>query len=113
MALASIALIALAGYFAWTNANGEEAAPDDAASSVGFVCEKCGDYFTMTARALDMALKHKDFRTSSPQLTITCQKCGQKSAVRAARCPQHGEVIKLNAGENGPSACSKCGFRGP
>lgn len=119
-AVVALALLGVAGYVAYQRFSGEEAAPDDPRAALGFACTACGTYFELTDRALDEQMRRppqsaaqRPPGAAAGGLVVQCTSCKQLSAVRAVRCPQHGEVIKLRVAAGEPTACSRCGFHGP
>jgi predicted RNA-binding Zn-ribbon protein involved in translation (DUF1610 family) len=105
-------LLAAAGWLFCANRGAEDAAPGDAASAANFVCEGCGEFFALTPRQLEEAERGGRAGPSGKGLAFPCPKCGQARGVRAEKCPQHGEVVKLNPGPQDRVKCSKCEFRG-
>jgi predicted RNA-binding Zn-ribbon protein involved in translation (DUF1610 family) len=109
-------VVLIGGWAAWRllmqGGSIEDAAPDDAASAVSFICEGCGNRFDLTQRQIEDAQRNRDI-DSDPQtrmMKFRCPQCNEKKGVRGRRCPQHGDVIKLAPGPNDPRSCSKCSF---
>ncbi|MGE0482343.1 MAG: hypothetical protein AB7Q17_17940 [Phycisphaerae bacterium] len=111
-----LALLLLAGaaLIYWRAGGGEEGAPTDAKYTASFVCEGCGHYFGLTAAELERAIDHRETRgdAQTRQMWFRCPACKEMKSVRAARCPEHGDVIKLQPGPSDPVKCSKCDFCG-
>lgn len=108
----AVALFGLAAWRFFASAGGEEAAPGDAASAANFICSACGEFYSLTARQLDDAERAGRTAAAGRGIAFACPKCGERRGVRAEKCPQHGEVIKLLPEGNDRVKCSKCDFRG-
>lgn len=113
--LAAIVVL-VGGFAAWRfftrGGSIEDAAPDDAASAIAFICEGCGNSFDMTLRQIDDAQRRNDYDSDAQtrMMKYRCPKCGERKGVRGKRCPTHGDMIKLAPGPNDPRKCSKCDF---
>lgn len=114
LALIALTVVLLAGavwYFV-NHGSGEEVAPTDPSAWTYFVCTGCGEYFHLTGAELETRLRRRDMKTGSDgAMVFACKKCGNYSSVRAGRCPEHGDIVKIHPGPNDPDKCSKCGFR--
>lgn len=111
----AVALVGVAIFYFVRNRGGEEAAPTDAGSYTYWLCEACGEFFHLSGADLDRIYKRREFSTTKDEraaMRLRCKKCGQDKAVRASKCPQHGDVVKDLPGPNDPRKCSKCDFRG-
>lgn len=113
--LAAIVVV-VGGFAAWRlfvrGGSIEDAAPNDAASAVAFVCEGCGHTFDMTLREIDDAQRKRDYESDAQtrMMKYRCPHCHELKGVRGRRCPKHGDVVKLAPGPNDPRKCSKCEF---
>lgn len=114
--LATLALLlaGVAGYRLIWSAGIEDAPPSDAGSLMGFLCEKCGAFFQYTAAQTEAARSRGEFQAGGDGRTLCfrCPTCGANAAVRAEKCPQHGDPVKLVPGPRDHPKCSKCDFRG-
>ena len=109
----AVVLLVVAGLIV-TKCGGDPAAPTDESAWTNFVCEACGEFFYLNGAEIDEAWRTPAERRAlgaSRTMALRCKKCGELSAVRAERCPEHGEVIKLSPGEDDPKKCSQCGFQ--
>lgn len=116
VALLVLALVLLggAGLIYWRAGGAADGAPTDPKYTTSFVCEGCGHYFGLTPAELERAIDRRDTRgdPQTRQMWFRCPVCKELKSVRAARCPEHGDVIKLQPGPDDPVKCSKCDFRG-
>lgn len=110
--LAGLFLI-VAGLIYW-RFDAQERASSDASTYTYYVCESCGDYFHLSEADIDRAMSRREFSSGGigGAMAFKCPKCGQLKGVRASRCPDHGDIIKLNPGPRDPDKCSKCDFTG-
>jgi predicted RNA-binding Zn-ribbon protein involved in translation (DUF1610 family) len=111
IALTVVLLAASVWYFV-NHGTGEEPAPTDASSWTYFLCTDCREYFALNGAELEARLRKRDLRTHpGGAMAFACRKCGKFAAVRAGKCPEHGDIVKLQPGAGEPDKCSKCGFR--
>jgi len=91
-----------------------EAAPTDESSWTRYTCESCGAFFHYNGAELENVLNRGETGPGGDgkSMAFKCRECGGISAVRAGKCPLHGEVIKINPGPNDATKCSQCEFRG-
>ena len=109
-------VVALAAFGVWRMlrpGTPHDAVPGEAAAS-HFVCENCGEFYGLASRELfDLERTGKIGRGPGQSRAVPCPKCGQQRGVLAAKCPEHGEIVKSEPGPRDPPKCSKCDFRAP
>lgn len=114
--LGSIAavLLGLAIFVMTQYGGGERAAPTDESSWTHYQCEACAEFFHLNGREIERAMTTAGERSTTSDgrsIIFRCKKCGELAAVRASKCPEHGDVIKLSPGPDDPNQCSQCDFR--
>ena len=68
--------------------------------------EACGTEYQMDSEKFSLAIMEGGMPTTMQAPALACEKCGEKSAYRAEKCPKCGTVFFMdNSGK-----CPKCGF---